>query len=963
MKNFYLRAPRYMVWLSVLSLVVGVNFLKQPPVVESNTQAIISKQLSAADKPSSEVGRQPDWTGGIQGRQEEKQSRLTAAPNVQYTVQGVSLAAGQLETGNGGSSIEVHNTVSDDGRYVVFTSTATNLAAGQIDANETDDVFVFDRVTQAVQLVSRAAGITTGNGFSFSPMISGDGRWIAFESVATNLVLGQTDTNGTFGNDVFLFDRVTETMQLVSRVAGTTTTTGNKGTSTHVISADGQWIAFGSEATNLVTGQTDMNGNLDVFVFDRIGQTVQLVSRATGTTTTTGNSYSFNPEISADGQWIAFGSEATNLVTGQIDTNGSNDVFVFDRIGQTVQLVSRAAGTATTTSNGFSQEPAISADGQWIAFMSEATNLVTGQIDTNGSNDVFAFDRVGETIQVVSRAAGTSLTTSNGYSFNPEISADGQWIAVRSFSTDLVIGQTDTNFCDDVFVFDRVGGTMQLVSRAAGTTATTGTSFSEEPEISANGRWIAFRSISTNLVTGQTDTNENHDVFLFDRVTETMQLVSRAAGATTTTGNAISRMPSLSADGKFVAFQSMASDLIAGDLNLTEDVFLFGATPITGTVTGGGTICIGQSATVKVTISEGVPPYTVTLDHGGGTKTGNSPLTFTVSPLTTITYTVQSGTDADGCLLIGSGNATVTVNSCPKLQILMVADTINNRVQRFDGNTWSVIGTGTVGSGNGQFNRPEAVAFDDAGRIYVADFGNSRIQWSTDSGTTWATFAASGFGLGQVRFPQGLALDINGNLYVSDTGNGRVLRFNNGVPGNAVVIVANGRGSGRIGLPHGLAIDSAFRLFVTDEGYNQILRITNAHTVMWSTSGTSIATKGTALNQVMKPQGIALDPNGTLYIADTGNSRMLRWTNANPNTSTALALTGSQLGQVNRPEGVTIKFFLTGPFAGNLLLVVSDTMNNRIQGRFVPTGQWKLVGVPNGLGTAIGSFRNPSKIQ
>jgi sugar lactone lactonase YvrE len=281
----------------------------------------------------------------------------------------------------------------------------------------------------------------------------------------------------------------------------------------------------------------------------------------------------------------------------------------------------------------------------------------------------------------------------------------------------------------------------------------------------------------------------------------------------------------------------------------------------------------------------------------------------------------------------------------------------------FDGVSWAVIGIGTVGSGGGQFRLPEAVTFDEEGRIYVADTGNNRIQWSTDSGASWANFATIGSGFNQVRAPQGLALDSAGNLYVSDTGNGRVMRFNGGIPGTGVVIASNGTASGQVGSPRGLTIDSTFRLFVTDESNSRILRILNANTTVSATSGAMIATLGTALNKVKNPQGIAIDGSGTLYVADTGNSRILRWINANPNNSTTLALTGSALGQVNQPEGVTITQFVTGPLAGSPLLVVGDTSNNRIQGRFLPTGSWTLAGTPNGLGTGVGQFRAPSKIR
>ncbi|MBI4749351.1 MAG: hypothetical protein HY774_12740 [Acidobacteria bacterium] len=479
--------------------------------------------------------------------------------------------------------------------------------------------------------------------------------------------------------------------------------------------------------------------------------------------------------------------------------------------------------------------------------------------------------------------------------------------------------------------------------------------------------------------------------------------------------------------------------------------------PITAMVSGIGTACADSPGTfaVTVTVSGGVAPYTATLTNGGGTQMGSNPLTFMVSPSATTTYSLQSGTDANGCGLTEGGSATITVNPVATVDaglpqtvcanqpavtlagviggsgtagtwsggggtftpdnrtlnatytptpaevssgsvtltltaddppgpcgpasdtvtiiydvcglersILMVADTFNNRIQRFDGDTWSVIGPGTVGSGNGQFRTPEAVTFDASGqRIYVADTGNNRIQWSTDGGTSWANFATVGSGLDQVRAPQGLAYDPQGNLYVADTGNGRVLRFDAGLPGFGVVIATNGAGSGQVGSPRGLAIDLSFRLFVADDSNSRILRINNANTVTSSTTGVIIASRGVGLNQVQNPQGVAIDTTGTLYIADTGNSRVLRFLNANPANATALALTGSLLGQVNRAEGVTVTLFATGPFAGMPFLVIGDTGNHRIQGRFVPTGGWALVGLPNGTGTTVGRFRSPSKIR
>ncbi|HNG93248.1 MAG TPA: hypothetical protein PLB32_10655, partial [Acidobacteriota bacterium] len=327
----------------------------------------------------------------------------------------------------------------------------------------------------------------------------------------------------------------------------------------------------------------------------------------------------------------------------------------------------------------------------------------------------------------------------------------------------------------------------------------------------------------------------------------------------------------------------------------------------------------------------------------------------------TLTLTTN---DPAGVCGPASDSVTIFFINCGSDTVLWVADTNNNRIQRFDGQNWSVVGVGTVGSGDGQFRLPEAVvASSDSQRIYVADTGNNRIQWSTDGGNTWANFATNGTGLNQVRSPKGLAYDALGNLYVSDNGNGRVVRFQAGLPGNSVVIASNGTASGQIMSPHGMVIDGTFRLFVTDEAQSRILRINNASTVMTSTTGSIISAKGVGLNHVMNPQGLALDPAGNLFVADTGNSRILRWANGNPAAGIAWALTGNTLGQVNRPEGVAIKFFQNGPLSGDLFLVVSDTSNNRIQGRFLSAGPWNLVGVPNNIGSGVGQFRSPSKIR
>jgi Tol biopolymer transport system component len=265
--------------------------------------------------------------------------------------------------------------ISADGRYVAFASGASNLVPG--DTNGWADVFVHDQQTGQTSLVSVAADGMQGNGGSWGPSISADGRYVAFTSEASNLVPG--DANGV--QDVFVHDRETEQTSRVSLAADGTE--GNSHSAGPSMSADGRYVAFRSWASNLVPGDT--NGMLDIFIHDR--QTGQTSRVSVATDGTEGNSHSAGPSISADGRYVAFISEASNLVPG--DTNGQQDIFVHDRqTGQTSRVSVAADGTQ---GNGGSYWPSISANGRYVAFMSEASNLVPG--DTNGQQDVFVHDR------------------------------------------------------------------------------------------------------------------------------------------------------------------------------------------------------------------------------------------------------------------------------------------------------------------------------------------------------------------------------------------------------------------------------------------------------------------------------------------------------------------------------------------------------------------------------------------
>ncbi len=396
--------------------------------------------------------------------------------------------------------------------------------------------------------VSLATDGTQGNDGSYTSAISADGRYVAFYSWASNLVSG--DTNGAY--DVFVRDTHTSTTTRVS--LATDGTEGNSSSFTPAISADGRYVAFCSWASNLVSGDT--NGAYDVFVRDTHTSTTTRVSLATDGTE--GNNSSSDPAISADGRYVAFESSASNLVSG--DTNGSDDIFVHDTHSGMTTRVSLA--TDGTEGNGGSYTPAISADGRFVTFESAASNLVSG--DANGDGDIFMHDtHSGMTTRV---SLATDGTEANIGSSSPDISADGRFVTFESEASNLVSGDTNGEF--DVFVHDTQTGTTTRVSLA--TDGMQGNDGSYSPAISADGRYVAFCSWASNLVSG--DTNGAYDVFVHDTQTGTTTRVSLATDGTQ--GNGSSYDLAISADGRYVAFKSSASNLVSGDTNGDFDVFV-----------------------------------------------------------------------------------------------------------------------------------------------------------------------------------------------------------------------------------------------------------------------------------------------------------------------------------------------------------------------------------------------------
>jgi Tol biopolymer transport system component len=321
------------------------------------------------------------------------------------------------------------------------------------------------------------------------------------------------------------------------------------------LSADGRYVAFVSDASNLVSGDT--NGDSDVFVHDtQTGVTTRVSVDSNGMQAYDSypcSWYSDPPSLSADGRYVAFISLANNLVSG--DTNGWSDIFVHDmQTGATTRVSVDSSGGQ---GNDSSDSPSISADGHYVVFSSYANNLVSG--DANKTSDIFIHDMQTGTTTLIS--VDSTGSQGNNSSYDPSISADGRKVVFYSNADNLVSGDTNGTHTD-IFVHDLQTGTTTRVSMDS--SGVQGNEDSYYPSISADGRYVVFSSYASNLVSG--DINERNDVFLHDLQMGTTTLVSMNSSGLQ--GNNYSYDPSISGDGRYVVFSSYANNLVSGDTNV-----------------------------------------------------------------------------------------------------------------------------------------------------------------------------------------------------------------------------------------------------------------------------------------------------------------------------------------------------------------------------------------------------------
>jgi Tol biopolymer transport system component len=402
-----------------------------------------------------------------------------------------------------------------------------------------------------IHLVSLTVTGTAPNGDSDSVDVSRNGRLVAFVSEATDIVTDDDNESA----DVFVRNRHTSRTTLVS--AAPDGTVGSSQGGSPSISADGRYVAFSSFAEDLVTGDTNLAN--DVFVRDLLQGTTTLVS--VDMMGGSADSGSGEPSISADGRYVAFQSAATDLVDGE-DSPATNDVFVRDLVlGLTTAVSVDVNGEAP---DGPSFAPAISADGQRIAFWSSASDLVVA--DGNGFDDVFVYDVATESTQRVS--VDLAGADSDQTSRDPDLSADGTHVAFSSRANDLVEGDTD-GFVIDVFVRDlETGTTVRASVDAQGGDPSDN---SEGPTLNADGSVVAFFSRAKDLV-GARQRDDVPDVFVRDLRADRTKILSRDLAGKAP--DDASSWPVITQTGRVVAFESQASDLVANDANLSSDAFV-----------------------------------------------------------------------------------------------------------------------------------------------------------------------------------------------------------------------------------------------------------------------------------------------------------------------------------------------------------------------------------------------------
>jgi hypothetical protein len=502
--------------------------------------------------------------------------------------------------------------ISANGNFIVFHSTATDLLRDRSMAcpaapspTGPDQLFLYDRVQGKVFLISHLVGDpATPAGASAASYVTAtvaDDGTVAYVSQTADLVTGSPS-----GVNVYLYFPAGQTNQLISTAAESTDTADGGPGMRALISADGSTVVYTSRASDVVPNEPNPDGSRNVFRYrcsptcaPGLTGTTTLVSGSGGSATATGNgnsgAFGFGVAVSRDGNFVAFTSEATDLVSEQTGNAADpGDAFLYDAAANRLTLLSGvggssqagAGGVPTLDASGISYNDlnlltdagsgvlTISDDGGRVAYLSDAGNVVPGQNGPVSGFNVFLYDRTTGKSALVSGSGGSPTTTAEDSSGGPVLSADGTALAFPSLAVDLAPGVFDANGSADVFTYTPGNTGPALVSRAAFQVQRPGDSYSTS--VSADGRYTVFTSAATNLVPNQVTANVNQNIFVYDKETNAVALVNHVPGLFSTTGDggigvdsserpSADLQPVISADGNLIAFASLDLNLVPGE--------------------------------------------------------------------------------------------------------------------------------------------------------------------------------------------------------------------------------------------------------------------------------------------------------------------------------------------------------------------------------------------------------------
>jgi Tol biopolymer transport system component len=384
--------------------------------------------------------------------------------------------------------------LSDDGRYLTFLSYATNLTSG--DNNLTNDIFLRDRVLGTTTCLSKIpGGSATGDNASQIASMSADGRFVVFESYASNLVAGDTNSYA----DVFLYDQTTGSLSRIS----VTSSGAEAGGYDPAITEDGRYVVFASGASNFDPG--DHNNKIDIFVRDLVAGTTTLASTdASGAYVA--NDHCYKPSISDDGRYVAFRTQATNFASP--DTGKFEDVFLKDM--QTGAIVRMSSTPSGGESGGASYQPRVCGDGHLVFYVTDASDVTA--TDANPYADVVVYD-VATGVNSLVDLSSTGVQADYGGT-DPAPSVDGRYCVFKSGARNLD-PLTPAGTVYHVFVRDLLQG--RCTAETLDPAFAPGNANSSEPSISGDGKHIAFASFAGNLDPADTNPSSINDIFFRDR--------------------------------------------------------------------------------------------------------------------------------------------------------------------------------------------------------------------------------------------------------------------------------------------------------------------------------------------------------------------------------------------------------------------------------------------------------------